>query len=102
MPVEGAAVGVLGFDGNGTWGVFVEYGFHGILQSVEVGDGDVGFFVDGFDIDVAVAEALPGEVVKEKVWARFIGHTGPAEVVGLDVVDVGNVVEEFVTFAGLT
>ena len=98
-PIERAVIGVLRFHGNGERRVFGENRLHATLQRTEVGDINACLGVDSTRVDLSIAKRRPRQIVEEKIEARCIGRTRPTEIVGLDVVQIGDIVEDAVTFA---
>ena len=95
-PVQGARVRVLGLDRDRARRVPGEDRLHGAPERRQVGDLDAGLRVDGLGIDVAAAEAEPGQVVQEEVESGGVRRALPEAVVGLHLVEVGHVVQQAV------
>ena len=99
-PIERAVIGVLRFHGNSEGRVFGENRLHATLERTEVCDINACLGVDCTWFDLSVTKRRPRQIVEEKIEARCIGMTRPTEIVGLDVVQLGDIVEDAVTFAG--
>ena len=101
MPLQGAVVRVLGLHRNRKRRVFFKNGRHCLLQRIEIHDRDARGFGNGFLIDLPIAKLRPRQVVQKELRAGFVRRARPTKIIGLDVIEIGNLAQQLVPSPGL-
>src|SRR5215212_4544044 len=84
---------MLRFDRDRAWAMLGEDRAHAGAQAGEIVYFDSNLFIDPRRIDLALAEPNPGEIIQKEIWPGLVRQTLPAEIVNLDMVEIGLVAQ---------